>query len=82
VDSLQLEILAFLTACGAVITKLMVRRNVARENARSGCIACESPAIRVEGDTVVCERCGYTGKADRGGKLSEKEVREFFTPER
>ena len=73
---LKLAYLAALVAssvCFAFI-RLVIRRRAAKQELLDTCLACGSSRVSVEGSARVCEECGYSGRADGGGKLSAQEL--------
>ncbi|MCY1060149.1 hypothetical protein OV142_33995 [Nannocystis sp. SCPEA4] len=71
-------LLALLTA--AVMSALARRRAAAQEQA-GGCVACGAREVEVVAAEQVCRGCGYVGRADRGGVLSQQEVASLHAPE-
>jgi cytochrome c551/c552 len=65
----------------AVMGALARRRAVAQEQA-GGCVACGAHELEIRGPEQVCRRCGYVGRADRGGALSQQELASLHAPDR
>jgi hypothetical protein len=64
---------------GAVMTAL-ARRRAAQQDALGGCVACGSRELEARGAELVCRRCDYVGRADRGGALSQQEIASLHAP--
>lgn len=69
-----LPVLLGFFSLAALVRHMRMRRRIARDEARGGCVACGSLKLRIEGDIVSCEQCNYTGRADRGGVLVQGEL--------
>ncbi len=65
----------------AVVRKSAAVKRTRRLENRGGCVACGSDQVSVAGDTQTCSTCGYQGRADRGGTLSEREIWSVFVTE-
>lgn len=70
---------------GLAITATMsalVRRRVHLAETRGGCVACGSLDLERSPTELRCRGCGYVGAYDRGGALSEDEIRSLYADDR
>jgi protein-arginine kinase activator protein McsA len=60
---------------GWLITIYLRRRRASAANrAVDGCLACGSTELETIGHRVLCNACGYEGRADQGGEISAREA--------
>lgn len=64
----------------AAVMKGLAWRRAARLEGHGGCVACGSKQLQRDGDINHCGACGYSGRADGGGKLSAKEIGSLYAP--
>ena len=80
---MKVGLLGFLVATlVAAVMKGLAWRRAARLEGHGGCVACGSKQLQRDEDTHHCDACGYSGRADGGGKLSAKEVGSLYAPTR
>lgn len=61
---------------GGWLITIYLRRRRARAANRviEGCLACGSLDLQTIGHRVLCQTCGYEGRADQGGTISAREA--------
>lgn len=67
-------LIALLAAAIAAVMTALARRRADEQERAGGCVACGARELEVRGAQLVCLRCGYVGRADRGGALSKQEL--------
>lgn len=75
-------IVALLGLIVAAVMGALVKRRAAAQEQAGGCVACGAREVEVRGAELVCRCCGYVGRADRGGALSQQELASLHAPER
>lgn len=76
----QVSIYVAIGGLGMLLVKALARHRARGDDARLACVACGSTAVQTADDTITCKQCGYTGRADRGGQLSRKEIDALYDP--
>lgn len=72
---------AVLGLLAAAVMSVLARRRAAAQEQAGGCVACGAREVEVVAAEQVCRRCGYVGRADRGGALSQQELASLHAPD-
>lgn len=67
-------LLAGLVALALASARVVVRRRARQQESKSGCLACGSTRLALEGERQICQDCGYSGRVDGGGELTAQEL--------
>lgn len=73
----KLVVLA-IAAIAALVLRWHAQRRAEQAERAGGCVACGSQRVVVNQTERSCLECGFTGRADGGGKLSAEEIQAMY----